>query len=57
MISLQQIESDLIEAIKAKDQLKVDTLRGLKTRIQNEKIAKMKDLAEADIFVLVCSEV
>jgi uncharacterized protein len=57
MLSLSQIEAELIEAIKAKDQLTVDTLRGLKTRIQNEKISKMKDLEEADVVALVRSEV
>lgn len=40
MLSLSQIEADLTAAMKAKDQTAVDTLRGLKTRIQNEKIAK-----------------
>jgi uncharacterized protein YqeY len=39
MISLSQIEQDLTAAMKAKDQVAVDTLRGLKTRIQNEKTA------------------
>lgn len=67
MVSLSQIESDLIAAIKAKNQLAVETLRGLKTRIQNEKISRMsamngsdpgkKDLQEADIFALIRSEV
>ncbi len=67
MVSLSQIEQDLTAALKAKDQLKVDTLRALKTRITNEKIAKMsakggspkgrKDLEESDIVVLVRSEV
>jgi uncharacterized protein YqeY len=57
MINLQQIESDLTTAMKAKDSVAVDTLRGLKTRIQNEQIAKMKDLTEADIVALIRSEV
>ena len=57
MISLQQIEQDLIAAIKAKEQIAVDVLRGLKTRIQNEKISKMKELNEGDITALVKSEV
>lgn len=57
MISLSQIETDLTTAMKAKDQVAVDVLRGLKTRIQNEKIAKMKDLGENDILALVKSEV
>ena len=57
MISLDQIEKDLTVAMKAKDQIAVDTLRGLKTRLQNEKIAKVKDLSEADILALIRSEV
>lgn len=67
MLSLDQIETEIKEAIKAKDQLLADTLRGLKTRIQNEKIAKMppfggsasggKDLGESEILALVKSEV
>lgn len=57
MLSLEQIEQDLTIAMKAKDQVAVDTLRGLKTRVQNEKIAKMKELEPADILALVRSEV
>lgn len=57
MLSLSQIEADLTQAMKAKDQALVETLRGLKTRIQNEQIAKMKALDEAAILALVKSEV
>ena len=57
MINLQQIETDLVTAMKAKDQLAVETLRGLKTRVQNDKIAKGKDLEEADIVALIRNEV
>jgi len=57
MISLPQIESDLVQAMKAKDSAAVDTLRGLKVRIQNEKISKMKDLSEEEIVALVKSEI
>ena len=57
MLSLSQIEQDIKEALKARNQLAADTLRGLKVRIQNEKIAKMRDLSEEDIVVLVKSEV
>ncbi len=56
MISLQQIEQDLTAAIKAKEKVAVDVLRGLKTRIANEKIAKGKDLSEEEIVVLIRSE-
>ncbi len=57
MVSLTQIEQDLTAAMKAKDRLAVDTLRGLKTRLENERIAKLKDLSEEDIFTLVKSEI
>lgn len=57
MFSLSQIETDLTQAMKAKDQVAVDTLRGLKTRIQNEKISKMAELTENDFLALIRSEV
>jgi len=57
MISLSTIESDLTDALKARDQVRIDTLRGLKTRLQNEQIAQMKDLNEDEIFALIRSEV
>ena len=58
MISLSQIEQDLTTAMKAKDQMAVNVLRGLKTRIQNEQIAKTKpELSEQEIFALIRSEV
>ena len=59
MISLSQIESDLTQAMKARDQIAVDTLRGLKTRIQNEKVAKMpavESLPEEEIVSLIKSK-
>ncbi len=57
MLNLQQIEADLTTAMKAKDRLTVDTLRGLKVRIQNEQIAKIRELNEAEIVTLIRSEV
>jgi uncharacterized protein YqeY len=57
MISLEQIETELKEAMKAKNQVVVDTLRGLKVRIQNEKISKMRELTPEDIVSLVKSEI
>jgi len=61
MLSLQQIETDLTAAMKAKNQLAVDTLRGLKVRLQNDKIAKNgatgSDLTEAEIIPLIKSEI
>ena len=57
MINLASIETDLQSALKQRDRLKADTLRALKTRIQNEQIAQGKELAEADIITLIRSEV
>lgn len=56
-LSLEQIEEQLKTFLKAKNQIAVDTLRGLKTRITNEQIAKGGPLAEDDILTLVKSEV
>jgi uncharacterized protein YqeY len=57
MVSLSSIESDLQAALKQRNQMAADTLRSLKTRIQNEKIAQGKDLEEKDILALIRSEV
>lgn len=58
MLSLAQIEKDLTEAIKAKDRVLMDVLRGLKTRIINEQVAKMvSELTEEAIVSIVRSEV
>ena len=55
-LSLSQIEALLTEKLKAKEQLAVDTLRALKTRITNEKISKGSDLTAEEILALVKSE-
>lgn len=57
MLTLEQIESDLKDAMRSKDQTAVDVLRSLKTRIINEKIARQRELAEEDILKLVQSEI
>ncbi len=69
MISLKQIETDLVTAMKAKDAVAVDVLRGLKTRVQNEKAAAGRperskgsdlsadELSENEILALIRSEV
>ena len=57
MITLASIEKDLTEAMKARESLKIDTLRGLKTRIQNEQIAKGRELEDQELAALVRSEV
>ncbi len=55
-LSLSYIEEILKEKLKAKDQLAVDTLRGLKTRITNDQIAKGSDLSSDEVMALVKSE-
>jgi len=57
MVNLASIETDLTAALKQRDRMKADTLRSLKTRIQNESIAQGKELGEADILSLIRSEV
>lgn len=56
-LSLKTIEESLVSALKSRNALEADTLRALKTRIQNEKINLGKDLDENQILVLVQSEV
>lgn len=55
-LSLSQIEELLTTNLKAKNQIAVDTLRGLKTRITNEQIAKGSELTSDEILALVKSE-
>ncbi len=55
-LSLQEVENLLKANLKEKNQIAVDTLRGLKTRIQNEQIAKGNELSSDDILKLVQSE-
>jgi len=57
MANLADIESDTHAALKARDSLAADTLRGLKTRIQNEQIAQGHELSEEEVTALVASEV
>jgi uncharacterized protein YqeY len=70
MLSLTQIETDLKDSMKARDSIAIDTLRGLKTRIQNEQAAASsrpepsegslksgRELSEKEIIALVRSEV
>jgi uncharacterized protein len=56
MLNLTEVVTALQTALKARDQITVETLRALKTRIQNEQISKGSELTEADVLVLVQSE-
>jgi uncharacterized protein len=57
MVTLSSIETDLQSALKQRNQTATDTLRGLKTRLQNERIAKGQDLTEDEITAILRSEV
>ncbi|MBT4349914.1 GatB/YqeY domain-containing protein [bacterium] len=53
----KNIEQDLIQALKNKEQLKVSVLRMLKSAVQNQLIAdKVKELSDQDIIVLIRKE-
>lgn len=56
MINLSEVETALQSALKARDQIAADTLRALKTRIQNEQISKGSELSEPELLALVQSE-
>jgi uncharacterized protein YqeY len=52
-----QIENDLKDAMRARNQNALDALRMLRTRIKNEEIAKGKDFGDPEVLDLVSSEV
>jgi uncharacterized protein len=49
MTSQEKIQKDMVEAMKSKDRLRLDVLRGVKTAIKNKEIERMKQLGEADV--------
>lgn len=57
MVSLSSIEIDLQAAMKQRNSVAVDTLRGLKTRLENERISTGKDLDEPTVLKVIASEV
>ncbi|MDB4939648.1 MAG: hypothetical protein JWO40_73 [Candidatus Doudnabacteria bacterium] len=52
-----QIVLDLKNAMIAKQQTELNTLRMLKARVMNEEIAKGKDFTDEDIIPVIASEV
>lgn len=53
-----KIDKDLIEALKAKDELKVSTLRLLKASLKNYAIEKkVKELEENDVIKLIKTQI
>jgi uncharacterized protein len=49
MTSQEKIQKDMVEAMKSKDRLRLDVLRGVKTAIKNKEIETMKQLGEGDV--------
>ena len=54
---LEQIDSDLKEALRSKNSVLADTLRMLKSRIKNEEIAKQKEFSDEELQTMVASEI
>ena len=52
-----QIQEQMKEALKAHDQVRLDTLRLLLSEIRNKEIEKKGDLEEAEIIVLIQKEI
>jgi uncharacterized protein YqeY len=46
----ETIQKDLVEAMKAKEALKLDVLRGIKAAIKNKEIEKSKQLSESEVL-------
>ncbi len=50
-----QLQPDMTEAMKARDQLRLDTLRMCKTAIKNREVAEMRELSEAEVLQVLRS--
>src|SRR5246127_4117959 len=48
MSQIDQIQKDIVEAMKAKDELRLSTLRMVKTALMNRKIEKMAELDDKE---------
>jgi uncharacterized protein YqeY len=51
----EKIQKDLTEAMKAKDALRMDVLRGMKTGIKNKEIEKKHSLGESEALQVLNS--
>lgn len=54
---LEKIQKDLKEALKARDNLRVSTLRFLLAALHNRKIEKQADLVEEDVSAVIRQQV
>ena len=46
----EKIQADIQAAMRVKDSLRLDVLRGMKTAVKNKEIDKVKTLAELEVF-------
>ncbi len=56
-MSLEKIDSDLKEAMKSKNEIKLGTLRMLKSAIKNKEIDKRQSLSEPEILEVIQKQV
>lgn len=54
---VEQVNSDVITAMKNKDKISLDTLRMLKSALQMEKIAKKHDLSDEEAILVIKKQV
>lgn len=54
---LEKIQNEIKEAMKARNELKVSTLRLLLSALKYEQVAKMRELTEEDILAVVAKQV
>ena len=55
-MSLQEkIQSDIADAMRSKDNLKLGVLRMMKTAVKNKEVEKMKALEEGEVFAVLNS--
>lgn len=49
----ERIQKDMVDAMKAKNSLRLDVLRGMKAAIKNREIEKIRQLTETEILQLL----
>jgi len=52
---VKQLDSDLKEALKSRDSLKLSVIRMLKASLKNKEIEKMKELTDDDVLSVLLS--
>lgn len=50
---ISKLETQIKEAMKAKDQMRLDTIRMVKTAVKNKEIELIRPLTEAEFFTLM----